>query len=61
MDDRLAECQVEGCHEPARYEIFYDEKHLFVCRQHFCLLGGLKEGKEVVATGENSEEVGNQS
>ena len=49
MVDSLAECQIEGCHEPARYLIFQAQKDLYVCEQHFCLLGGLKEGNGVVA------------
>ena len=49
MADRLADCQIEGCHEPARYLIFQAQKDLYVCEQHFRLLGGLKEVKGVVA------------
>ena len=48
MADRLAECQIEGCHKPARYEVFQAQKRLYVCEQHFCLLGRLKEAKGVV-------------
>ena len=38
MDVRLVDCQIEGCDEPARYEVFLDKKNLFVCRQHFYLI-----------------------
>ena len=57
MADSLAECQIEGCHEPARYLILQAQKRLYVCRQHFYLLGGLKEGKEVIAIENNKGEI----
>ena len=48
MDVRLADCQIEGCDEPARYEVFQAKKRLYVCEQHFCLLGRLKEAEGVI-------------
>lgn len=45
MDDKLVECQIPGCHEPAAYLIIYAKKWLYVCDECFCRLGRIIRGK----------------